>query len=107
MIYSIHFTMWPKWTGTGEIDQRMLLVLGLQTLWSLRLTTNTYRRGFFNPCVLLPFQRVERKSMCEQIFRGLPLGDRSRSYPRVAVQAQCVPLSSPNPTRTNVQERAQ
>lgn len=51
MIYSIHFTMWPKWTGTGELDQRMLLVLGLQTLWSLRLTTNTYRRGFFNPCV--------------------------------------------------------
>lgn len=49
MIYSVHFTMWPKWSGTGELDQRMLLVMGLQFLWSARLTTNTYRRGFFNP----------------------------------------------------------
>jgi hypothetical protein len=49
MVYSVHFTMWPKWSGTGELDQRMLLVMGLQFLWSARLTTNTYRRGFFNP----------------------------------------------------------
>ncbi|KAK4704343.1 hypothetical protein P7C70_g1858, partial [Phenoliferia sp. Uapishka_3] len=27
----------------------MLLVFALQCLWSARLTTNTYRRGFFNP----------------------------------------------------------
>lgn len=49
MIYNIHFTMWPKWSGRGELDNRMLLLLGLKTLWSARLTTNTYRRGFFNP----------------------------------------------------------
>lgn len=49
MAYSIHFTFFPKWSGTGEVDERMLLLLGLQALWSIRLTTNTYRRGFFNP----------------------------------------------------------
>lgn len=54
LMYSAHFTFWPKLTGAaeGEVDPRMLLVFGLQVLWSLRLNTNTYRRGFFNPCVL-------------------------------------------------------
>lgn len=47
--YSVHFTFFPVWSGTGELDQRMLLVLGLQLLWSARLTRNTYIRGFFNP----------------------------------------------------------
>ncbi|ORY86725.1 hypothetical protein BCR35DRAFT_302454 [Leucosporidium creatinivorum] len=51
LMYSAHFTFWPKLTGAagGQLDQRMLLVFGLQVLWSLRLNTNTWRRGFFNP----------------------------------------------------------
>lgn len=49
VIYSTHFTFWPKWSGTGHVDDRMFLVWILQLLWSARLTTNTYRRGFFNP----------------------------------------------------------
>ncbi|SCV70302.1 BQ2448_1696 [Microbotryum intermedium] len=51
VIYSVHFTLWPYFTGAagGVISDRMLLVLTLQILWSARLTTNTYRRGFFNP----------------------------------------------------------
>lgn len=56
MAYTVHFAFFPKWSGTGELDSRMLLVLALQTLWSARLTTNTYRRGFFNPYVLYSFQ---------------------------------------------------
>ena len=54
--YSLWFALWPRLTGAvgGTLDQRQLLVLGLQLLWSARLTTNTYRRGFFNPCVNLP-----------------------------------------------------
>ncbi|SGY14974.1 BQ5605_C013g07189 [Microbotryum silenes-dioicae] len=51
VIYSAHFTLWPYFTGAagGVISDRMLLVLILQLVWSARLTTNTYRRGFFNP----------------------------------------------------------
>ena len=51
LVYSIHFALWPKISGAagGVLNDRMLLVLGLQVLWSLRLHTNTYRRGFFNP----------------------------------------------------------
>lgn len=49
IVYSVHFTLWPKISGTGPLDERQLLVLALGLLWSARLTTNTYRRGFFNP----------------------------------------------------------
>ncbi|KAI5474575.1 integral membrane protein, DUF1295 family protein [Pseudohyphozyma bogoriensis] len=49
LIYGAHYTFHPLVTGAGQLDDRMLLLFGLQCLWSLRLTTNTYRRGFFNP----------------------------------------------------------
>ncbi|KAK4055380.1 hypothetical protein OIO90_003218 [Microbotryomycetes sp. JL221] len=47
--YSAWFTFWPKITGgaNGQIDQRMLIIFVLQILWSIRLHTNTIRRGFF------------------------------------------------------------
>ncbi|KAM0747204.1 DUF1295-domain-containing protein [Meredithblackwellia eburnea MCA 4105] len=51
LVYSVHFTFWPYIAGEagGWPHERQLLVLTLQLLWSARLTTNTYRRGFFNP----------------------------------------------------------
>lgn len=51
LVYSFHFALWPKISGAagGVLNDRMMLVLGLQVLWSIRLHTNTYRRGFFNP----------------------------------------------------------
>ncbi|KAK4047295.1 hypothetical protein OIV83_005473 [Microbotryomycetes sp. JL201] len=47
--YSAWFTFWPNITGAqnSQIDDRMLLVFALQILWSIRLHTNTIRRGFF------------------------------------------------------------
>lgn len=56
--YSVHFTFFPKWSGTGELEPRMLLLLGLQLLWAARLTRNTYIRGFFNPSAPSPFHQL-------------------------------------------------
>ncbi|KAM0790953.1 hypothetical protein ACM66B_004258 [Microbotryomycetes sp. NB124-2] len=45
--YSAWFTFWPRITTGAAIDQRMLIIFVLQILWSIRLHTNTIRRGFF------------------------------------------------------------
>ncbi|KAL7005270.1 hypothetical protein EMMF5_005243 [Cystobasidiomycetes sp. EMM_F5] len=70
-IYSAHFAMHSHWTSAGRVaqlfggkstggsslfskivpsgvDDRMFLVFLLQILWSIRLTGNTLRRGFFD-----------------------------------------------------------
>jgi steroid 5-alpha reductase family enzyme len=55
-MYSAHFTFHPWLTGqvkhAYEIDHRILLVFALQCAWSARLTYQSARRGFLDPCVL-------------------------------------------------------
>lgn len=63
VIYSAHLTFHQQVVSHGfnsllhgfkslhvpkEVDPRMLLVFGLQCLWSARLTRNAFYRGFFN-----------------------------------------------------------
>ena len=108
LVYSVHFTFWPKWTGNGPVDERMLLVLGLQLLWSARCVIRAPRprqdadRLVGSPRTPTDVASSTRTSLCAwfaerwahilvaQELRGLPLGDRSREDPRLAVQAQCV-----------------
>jgi hypothetical protein len=71
VLYSAHFTFYShfashgvsrklfSWTGSHGsslqqalvpegVDPRMFLVFVLQVLWSFRLSTNTFRRGFYS-----------------------------------------------------------
>lgn len=59
VLFAAHWTIapWVQLDGArggwqaflDSTDERMRLMLVLLLLWSARLTTNTYRRGFFNP----------------------------------------------------------
>lgn len=56
LVYSAHFTFIPYLNGSvshiSDLDHRMLLVFALQCCWSARLTYQSARRGFLDPCAL-------------------------------------------------------
>jgi len=48
LIHGAHLTFYPKLGLSRDLDPRMVLVFGLQVLWSLRIATNSFRRGFYS-----------------------------------------------------------
>ncbi|KZO89887.1 DUF1295-domain-containing protein [Calocera viscosa TUFC12733] len=47
VIYTAWFTFWPKLQG-GDVNPRAAVMFGLQVVWMLRLSYNTFRRGLFS-----------------------------------------------------------